>query len=76
MTRKRTLNAGPTVEIPSWQDDPNLPTLVSNQKAGFASSCPLADLALYNKQFLFTLICTMISLTKLITECTYMLYHL
>jgi len=37
---------GPTREIPRGQDGFILPARVANQNAGFASSCPLADLAI------------------------------
>ena len=39
-------DVGPTREIPRRQDGPILPGCVANQTAGFASSCPLPDLAI------------------------------
>ena len=44
--RKRLLSR-PRREIQSEKDGPILPSPVANQNAGFSSSCPLADSAMY-----------------------------
>ena len=41
-------------EIPSGQEEPILPARVANQNAGFASSCPPADSAIYIKKVKLT----------------------
>ena len=48
LERKLSL-AGPTREIPSVQVRPILPARVANKKTGVASSCQLADSAIFKK---------------------------
>ena len=47
MVKKRTFACGTSPGYPQREDGPILTPQVANQNAGFASSCPLADSAMY-----------------------------
>ena len=47
MAKKRTFACGTSPGYPQGEDGPILTPRVASQNAGFASSCPLADSAMY-----------------------------